>query len=185
MASPSRSESASALRRMLGRLVPTRPWVAGVLTSAALITVYYVMPFAHFQGRQPVLGWFFLVTALLLVAALTVTQAVSAARGVPWAMGFGLPVAVCLVLVVFSAIYFVAARGPGAFAGLSTKTDSLYFTVTTLSTVGYGDIHPVGQQPRIVVTVQILFDLVLVGGVAGSLRRGAGRRLGERRESGD
>jgi hypothetical protein len=156
-----------------------------VLSSGALIAVYYVMPFAHFNGRHPVLGWFFVVAALLLVAALTVTQAVSAARGVPWAMGFGLPVAVCLVLVVFSAIYAVAARDPGAFAGLSTKTDSLYFTITTLSTVGYGDIHPVGQEPRILVSIQILFDLVLVGGVAGSLRRGAVRRLEGRRGSGE
>lgn len=41
--------------------------------------------------------------------------------------------------------------------------DALYFTLATLATVGYGDVHAVGQAARIAVTGQILFNLVFVG----------------------
>ena len=47
-------------------------------------------------------------------------------------------------------------------AGLDTRTDALYFTVVTLGTVGYGDVHPVGQAARLIATTQIAFDLVFV-----------------------
>ena len=44
-----------------------------------------------------------------------------------------------------------------------TRTDSLYFTVTTFSTVGYGDITAASQTARLVVTVQIILDLLALG----------------------
>jgi voltage-gated potassium channel len=68
-----------------------------------------------------------------------------------------------LVVVFFALAYVQIERSsPGQFADLQTRTDALYFTVTTLGTVGYGDVHPVGQVARVVATVQIAFDLVFV-----------------------
>jgi hypothetical protein len=83
-----------------------------------------------------------------------------------------------LVIVIFALSYFSLARAEeGQFVGLETKTDSLYFTVTTLGTVGFGDVHAQGQEARILVTVQIFFDLVFVAGFAslftGQLRQRA------------
>ena len=49
-------------------------------------------------------------------------------------------------------------------AGLvQTRTDALYFTVTVFSTVGFGDIVAVSQPARLVVTVQMLLDLLALG----------------------
>jgi voltage-gated potassium channel len=77
-----------------------------------------------------------------------------------------------LIAVSFSGVYY-ALRGQ--FHGLSTPLDALYFSVTTMTTVGYGDITAVSQPARAVVIVQMIFDLVIVttavSVVAGSMRR--------------
>ena len=36
-------------------------------------------------------------------------------------------------------------------------------TVVTLGTVGYGDVHAIGQLARVVTMVQVAFDLVVIG----------------------
>jgi hypothetical protein len=57
---------------------------------------------------------------------------------------------------------------------MSTRIDAVYFTVTTLSTVGFGDVHAVGQAARLVVTGQILVNLAFLGIVVRVLARAAG-----------
>lgn len=72
--------------------------------------------------------------------------------------------ALYLLVVVFALIYErIAASTQGQFNGIVTRTDALYFTVTTLATVGFGDIYAEGTAARALVTVQMLFDLVYVG----------------------
>ncbi|MHB1594307.1 MAG: potassium channel family protein [Streptosporangiaceae bacterium] len=43
------------------------------------------------------------------------------------------------------------------------RSDSLYFTVTVFATVGFGDIVPKTETARLVVTGQMLTDLVIIG----------------------
>lgn len=75
--------------------------------------------------------------------------------------------------------YAMATHTP-QFPDIVTKIDSLYFTVATLATVGYGDIAPTGQEARAVVTLQIILNFALV---ASAVRLLAGiareRRLAE------
>jgi len=56
---------------------------------------------------------------------------------------------------------------------------ALYSVITVLSAVGFGDITPRGDPARIVVSLQVLFDLVLLGAVvrlvAGAARFGMSR----------
>ena len=54
------------------------------------------------------------------------------------------------------------------YRDLETRTDSLYFTLQVLSTVGLGDVHAVGQTARALVTLQMAFDLVFIA-AAGSV----------------
>ena len=68
-------------------------------------------------------------------------------------------------VLVFALIYLRIAQTPGEFAQLHTHVDALYFTLTTMATVGYGDVHAVGQTARAVVTAQLVFNIVLVGAV--------------------
>ena len=68
------------------------------------------------------------------------------------------------VVVLFALTYYVMQRNsPGQFDSLVTRTDALYYTVVTLGTVGYGDVHAIGQLARVVTMVQVAFDLVVIG----------------------
>jgi hypothetical protein len=68
------------------------------------------------------------------------------------------------IIAVFALAYYVLEiNDPGQFVGLSTRTDSLYFTVVTLGTVGFGDIHPSSSAAEFLTMGQIVFDLVVIG----------------------
>lgn len=84
-------------------------------------------------------------------------------------------------LLVFAATYDLLALGtPGAFTEPLSRVDSLYFTVTVFATVGFGDIAPVTQTARIVVTFQMIGDLLVLGVllrvVVGTVQRSVARR---------
>lgn len=89
-----------------------------------------------------------------------------------------------MLVVGFAAVYVAMDRNDGQFAGLETRIDAVYFTVTTLSTVGFGDITATGQAARLVVTLQILSNAAFIGVVVrvfvGAVRLRSPRRTGER-----
>jgi ion channel len=61
---------------------------------------------------------------------------------------------------------FAFSGGPSAGAGLS-QSDALYFSFSTLTTAGYGDITPVSQPARMLANLEaiagVLYLAVLVG----------------------
>lgn len=66
-------------------------------------------------------------------------------------------------VTTFAVADLVAARAdPGQFVGMATKTDALYFALTTLTTVGFGDVHAEGQLARLLVIIQLLFNVVVL-----------------------
>jgi voltage-gated potassium channel len=71
----------------------------------------------------------------------------------------------------------VATVAPNQFVDLRTKTDALYFALTTLITIGYGDIHAQGQLARALLIVQMLFNVIVVATATRNAVRAAGRRL--------
>ena len=78
-----------------------------------------------------------------------------------------------MVVLGFSAVYLTIDRTGSEFHGLVTRIDAVYFTVTTLSTVGFGDIVATGQTARVMVTLQIGFDLTLLAIAVRLLTRAA------------
>jgi voltage-gated potassium channel len=57
-----------------------------------------------------------------------------------------------------------------------TRTDTLYFTVTIFATVGFGDITATSQTARLLVTTQMILDLLVLGlgirVILGAVQRG-------------
>ena len=73
-----------------------------------------------------------------------------------------------LLLVVVGLMFFalidlvIARTGSSEFVGLETKTDALYFALTTLATIGFGDVHAEGQVARLLLIAQIVFNIVVL-----------------------
>lgn len=98
----------------------------------------------------------------------------------------GLLVLVAAVVILFSLAYAtMSAANPEAFNQALDKNAAVYYTVTALTTTGFGDIAAVSTSARWVVTTQMLFDLVLLVGLARVLILAAkAGRLRRSRETG-
>ncbi|MFJ8198433.1 potassium channel family protein [Streptomyces sp. NPDC096152] len=69
-----------------------------------------------------------------------------------------------MFLLLFASAYYLVERGvPGSFSEPLTRTDALYFALTTFATVGYGDIVAVTQVGRVMAMLQMVGGLLLVG----------------------
>jgi len=135
-----------------------------VLYVAGLIVLYTLLPFG---GER---WWLSGVVGIAAVAALIpfvvrrLTRLQVSDRPIPDALQ-ALAVSATMLVLGFSALFESMAHHSNNFAGLTGKVDAVYFSVTTLSTVGYGDIHAVSSTARLVVTLQIIFNLLFLGGV--------------------
>lgn len=138
----------------------------------AIVALYYLVPLRNRAEGDGALPFALLVMVggfAMLWYSLRKRLAEYRAGGDWRAIGLeGLGVAIVVTAVLFAAVYFALATAYSAqMSGLETKTDALYYSVTTLATVGYGDIHPVGQVARGIATVQMLFDMMFVATATG------------------
>ncbi len=153
------------------------------LTTIALVALYFLLPFQHLDKLGPILG---LCGGLALVVVLIVwqTKRIAAARypGLRGVEALTL-VAVAFILLFATAYVLTSDVAPDSFTAPLTRIDALYFTVTVLGTVGFGDIAAVSQGARIMVTVQILADIALIGAgvraLLGAIQRGRAARAPE------
>jgi len=74
-----------------------------------------------------------------------------------------------MIVIVFAAIYRIIDRyAPGThflFTGEARDLsfiECLYFSIITLSTVGYGDLVPLSPMVRLIVSAEILFGVLLL-----------------------
>ena len=73
-----------------------------------------------------------------------------------------------IIAVIFSVIYY-SMKTDDNFNGLdssSTFVDCLYFSLTTASSVGYGDISPKSQSAKILVMIQQLCVVINLSHIA-------------------
>lgn len=85
-----------------------------------------------------------------------------------------------LAVAGFATTNYAIAANTEQIPGVSTKIDGLYFTVVTMTSVGYGDIAPQGQAARAIVTLEIMLTLTLIGGAIRMISNLAGRKRAER-----
>ena len=140
-----------------------RRWLRLITLCGGVVALYFVVPATPRLPADAIVArgvtsalWLVLL-AWLLVRQLRL-QVDQGDRRID-----GLVVSVVAVVVVFSlAFYLMALQRPGEIAGLHTRVDALYFTMSTLTTVGFGDVHATGQTARVLVIVQMVFNVVFV-----------------------
>ena len=147
-----------------------RAQVSLALRTAAAVVLLLVAYYQAPLDRPLTFASGILFAGALLLAALVVVVEVHGILASPTplmrairVMALGLP----LLLVLFAATYItVDGQQAHAFSEPLSRTDGLYFTVTTFATVGFGDIAPRTELARILVTIQMLVGLVTVGVIA-------------------
>jgi|SRR5579871_5010810 len=163
---------------------PVRTMVSSGLralgTTAALVALYYLLPLDH--SSTPIAATM-LIIGLVAFLALVVFQIrwitrprFPGVRAVE-ALATGLP----LFLLLFSGTYVVlAAVSASNFGEKLTHTDALYFAVTGFATVGFGDITAKSEGARLLVTGQMVTDLIILGVgakiILGAVTRGRQRQ---------
>ena len=134
-----------------------------ILLFSAVIYLYYVFPFGG--GSLNAAAWirlsfglaFFALTTFLV--ARKVWNSKHPQLGAVEALAVAFPRFIC----VYAGVYLgLSHQNPAAFNEVLTHTSSLYFTVVTFGTVGFGDIRPVTDVARLVVTSQILVDVLFI-----------------------
>ena len=171
-----------------GRDPEVRPPVPKIVRSSlraagstvALVALYYLLPL------NTSVTWFaatMLVTGLVALVVLVIFQ-------VRWIIGSPFPglravealaTSIPLFLLLFAGVYVVLdTDSAGNFSQHLTRTDALYFTVTVFATVGFGDITATTETARLVVTVQMIADLIVIGlglkVIMGAVTRGRQQR---------
>lgn len=132
-----------------------------VAVAVGMTLIYGLMPF---QDGKWWLDALIGCAAIVAIVPLTVRR-VSAAKtnDRPTLVAVeALVLLFALLIFGFSALYLTIDRNGQQFFGMETRIDAAYFTVTTLSTVGFGDIHASGQVGRVAVIAQILIDFTLL-----------------------
>ncbi|MFB7476741.1 potassium channel family protein [Kitasatospora sp. NPDC056184] len=148
-----------------------RAWGLLLGSFTLLMVGYFTVPLRVLGQDRPLLSWLLFGVVLTGLTGLLVARIVDTFRGTGHHPGVWLAFLICLSLTVFAGTYYVLADRPGEFVGLETRLDSLYFTVVTMATIGYGDITASGQGPRLVVLLQITYNFVFLAAAAGALSR--------------
>jgi voltage-gated potassium channel len=160
-------------------------WRRPAITFAGLLLAYYAVPSGIGTDAGFVIGLALTAVALVVLAWAITGQVRRQLSGGTEVALQSLLVLIILVVVVFAYGFYTLERTrPGEVSGLDTRTDALYFTMTTMTTVGYGDVHATGQTARVLVMVQLAFNIIFVGALAsivsGQIRHRAVTRLSGR-----
>ncbi len=157
--------------------------VRALVTAAVLVLLYFVIPVEHRPHQSVVLRLGLALVVFVVVLANEIRLIPGHARPMLRA-SVAMATIIPLFLVLFSWIYLTMARAdPADFGGPLSRISALYFTVTVFSTVGFGDIAPKTDVARLVVTVQMLADLVVVAVVIRLILGAATRGVARLREA--
>ena len=138
----------------------------GLGITIGLAVLYYVAPLDHITGIPL---WLSVTVGLITLTAITAYQvrailraAHPAARAVE-----ALAVVAPLFLLLWATTYYLMSQANAANFSQPdlSRTDALYFTVTTFASVGFGDITATSQTGRAFVMMQMILDLIVLGAV--------------------
>ncbi len=160
-----------------GQLLRTLATMGGTILAGGL--VYWLLPM---RGDWGYLGAAVAVAAQLTLVPLSISRARAIATS-PFPIAAAMEAIVFLLVILvfgFATAYFVLADESAQMVGIDTKIDAVYFAISTLATVGYGDVHASGQVARVAASIQMLVDLVFIAVVVRMIAAVARRTVGDR-----
>jgi hypothetical protein len=152
-----------------------------VAFSVVILSLYFVVPVGGFNDNDPAAAWIRLAAVVLIFfAALAIQLRLILVAHIPRvraaaAVAETLLMFLCLFALLYTSMSITSAA---SFSEPLSRTDALYFTTSTFATVGFGDITPVSQLARAVVSVQMIADLGALLLIAKVAFFAAGQRLG-------
>ncbi|WP_244927966.1 potassium channel family protein [Nocardioides sp. W7] len=158
------------------RWLITRGLLHALASTLVMVGLFYLLPL---DRRSEGLVYAVLVIGVILLTVMTAWQ-VRAIESSPFPAiraVQALATAAPLFLLLFASTYVaLSAEDEAAFTEPLSRSDALYLTVTIFATVGFGDISAQSETARLVVTTQMLLDLVVLGlginVILGAVKRG-------------
>jgi hypothetical protein len=146
------------------RRLIVRGLLRALATTVALVALYFVLPLDRLDS-VPLAASLGVALLVLLGVSIWQVRAITRAAHPSVRAVQALAATVPLFLLLFAATYFrMAQADPASFsADTLTRTDALYFTITIFATVGFGDISPASQSARLLVSTQMILDLLILG----------------------
>jgi hypothetical protein len=158
------------------------------LSAIALVVLYFILPLNEDVHGTVALALGGGLIGLGFILAFQVRGILSATYPLLRAIE-ALATAIPILLLLFSSIYILLLHADAtSFSHPFDRIGGLYFSVTTFTTTGFGDIAAKSDLARVIVTIQMLVDLVIIGLVArvivsavqiGRERQAAQRESGE------
>ena len=136
-----------------------------VLSLVVLGAVYFLIP-AKGGVSGSDLPWLILGLSLFAVIVAIQVPAIVNARHPILRAAVAIGVVLPLYLFLFARVYLsTSLSDPGSFSEPLNHATALYFTVTVFATVGFGDIVARTDGIRLLVTGQMVLNLIVVGAV--------------------
>lgn len=134
-----------------------------LITSLALVVLYVAAP----VNTTSTVGAIVIMVLAGAVFATVFTHHVRVLHRTPYPVLRAanlLATSLTVFILGFSLTYIALAEvDPSSFSEPVGKVSAVYFTVTTLTTVGFGDITATTDLTRAVVTLQMLSGVTLIG----------------------
>ena len=154
-----------------------RSVVVSAVSTTGIVTAYFLIPWEGRNGSSLYLRLAIALVVIVAVSVLAVRHVLRSEFPVLRAVEM-VAVVVTFAIVVFASVYvLVSKREPSAFSEPLDRVDALYFSLTTSTTVGFGDINAKSDQARISVMVHMVANVVVLGVAARVLLNTARRRI--------
>ena len=135
--------------------------------SVAIFAIYFTLPFDNlvWTGQavtRTVVGLLTFGVVLWLLIKRILKAEVPQFRAAET-----LIISLALFICFYASIYLgTSINEPQTFNVVLTHTSALYFTIVTFGTVGYGDISANSDLARLLVSAQIIIDVVFIAALA-------------------
>jgi len=142
----------------------TRGLLRALATTVVMVALYYVLPLDRQSEAAVIVAELAVGVALLAAVIVWQVRAILRSRYPGVRAVQSLALITPLFLLFFASTYFILSVGDaGTFTERLSRSGAIYFTVTIFATVGFGDITAQTDTARLVVTAQMLLDLVVLG----------------------